>query len=74
MRSPSVHREAEFHGCSTLFFEHGVELVLGRIAVLAGAAGPGRPRGLDRARLERVFELIDAHLVTPRQWRACRRS
>jgi AraC family transcriptional regulator len=59
----ALRHGAELHGCSTLFFEHGVELVLGRIAALAGATEPGRPHRLDRARLERVFDLIEAHLA-----------
>ncbi|MGK6356641.1 helix-turn-helix domain-containing protein [Sphingomonas sp. DT-207] len=58
-----LRHAAELHGCSTLFFEHGVELILGRIAALAGARARGRPHKLDRARLGRVFELIEAQLA-----------
>lgn len=59
----ALRHGAELHGCSTLFFEHGVELVLGRMAALSGAAGPARLLTLDRARLDRVFELIEARLA-----------
>ncbi|MGK6319462.1 helix-turn-helix transcriptional regulator [Sphingomonas sp. DT-204] len=59
----ALRHAAELHGCSTLFFEHGVELVLGRIAALSGAPAPRRPHKLDRARLDRVFELVEARLA-----------
>jgi AraC family transcriptional regulator len=59
----ALRHAAELHGCSTLFFEHGVDLVLGRIGALAGAVGPGRLHALDRARLRRVFKLIEDRLA-----------
>lgn len=59
----ALRHAAELHGCSTLFFEHGVELVLGRIAALSGAPAPRLPHKLDRARLERVFEFIEERLA-----------
>lgn len=59
----ALRHGAELHGCSTLFFEHGVELVLGRMAALSGATGPARLHKLDRARLDRVFEFIEERLA-----------
>jgi AraC family transcriptional regulator len=59
----ALRHAAELHGCSTLFFEHGVELVLERIAALAGDPPPRRPHKLDRARIDRVFELIEERLA-----------
>lgn len=59
----ALRHAAELHGCSTLFFEHGVELVLERIAALSGTPLPRRSHKLERARLNRVFELIEERLA-----------
>jgi AraC family transcriptional regulator len=52
---------AEAHAGSAAFFEHGVELVLKRLAGLPVAA-PATRRALSPTHLKRVQELIDAHL------------
>lgn len=52
---------AEAHAGSAAFFEHGVELVLKRLAGLPVAA-PAMRRALSPTHLKRVQELIDAHL------------
>lgn len=52
---------AEAHAGSAAFFEHGVDLVLKRLAGLPVAA-PATRRALSPTHLKRVQELIDAHL------------
>jgi AraC family transcriptional regulator len=52
---------AEAHAGSAAFFEHGVDLVLKRLAGLPVAA-PAMRRALSPTHLKRVQELIDAHL------------
>lgn len=52
---------AEAHAGSAAFFEHGVDLVLKRLAGLPIASPPTR-RALSPAHVKRVQELIDAHL------------
>lgn len=52
---------AEAHAGSAAFFEHGVDLVLKRLAGLRAAA-PARGRALSPGQLKRVQDLIEAHL------------
>ncbi|MER2176307.1 MAG: helix-turn-helix domain-containing protein [Stenotrophomonas maltophilia] len=53
---------AEAHAGSAAFFEHGVDLVLKRLAGRPVAAAPATRRALSPAHVKRVQELIDAHL------------
>lgn len=53
---------AEAHAGSAAFFEHGVDLVLKRLAGRPVATARATRRALSPAHVKRVQELIDAHL------------
>ena len=58
----ALRHTAELHGCSTLFFEHGAELIAERVASLGGEPAVSRYHRLDAGKLARIDELIEARL------------
>lgn len=61
----ALRHTAEAHGASGAFFDHGIALILERLAFLDGRPAVNqRPRALSPARLQRVRGFIDAHLAT----------
>lgn len=60
----ALYCEAEIHGASTAFFEHGVALILRRLAELRlSPPRRGDPRPLSPARLARVRDYVEARLA-----------
>ena len=57
--------EAELHGCSSAFFEAGLEALLRRLTLELANAPDGEVKPLDERRLKIVRELIDSQLANP---------
>jgi AraC family transcriptional regulator len=60
----ALRHTAEVHGASSAFFDHGIAVILNRLALLNGQS-PAQPRSwaLSAKRLKRVEELIDSALA-----------
>lgn len=58
----ALRHTAGLHGCSSLFFEHGAELIVERTAALGGEPIARRHCRLDDMKLARLRELIEARL------------
>ena len=58
----ALAHDAELHNASTAFFEHGVSLVVHRLAELAGLAPKGTTYQPQDRRLRQAIDLISAHL------------
>ena len=60
----ALSAEAEIHGASSAFFEHGVDLIFTRLAALGGGPVQGPSPGLlSPAQLSRIEAFIDHHLA-----------
>lgn len=60
----ALRHAAEIHGASTAFFDHGLALVLSRLATLNGRCTvPQAVRPLAQSQLKRVLDLIEEHLA-----------
>jgi len=61
----ALWRDAEVHGLSSAFFDHGVDLVLRRLVAADRGSRPARPaRVLTRRQLRRAVELIDSRIAS----------
>lgn len=59
----ALHHEADIHGASTAFFEHGIAVILQRLLELDPPRRTGRrPHPLSSARFNRVLAYVDARL------------
>lgn len=58
----ALRHTAELHGCSSLFFEHGADLIVERTAALGGEPMKRRHGRLDDMKIARVRELIETRL------------
>lgn len=59
----AMWREAETHGLSSIFFDHGLDLALRRLVELDGGRPTGRPAGvLSQRQLRAVTELIESRI------------
>lgn len=60
----AMWRDAETHGMSTAFFDHGLNLLLHRLIAMDAPAPPTRPsRPLSKRELQKVADFIDTRLA-----------
>jgi len=60
----ALRHSAEAHGASTAFFDHGIALILNRLAMLDGRPTFHRPvRPLSRRKLSLVLDYVEVHLA-----------